>query len=227
MPLAAASNKPNPIIITQMTSPLVLLTGATGFVGAHVLHELITNNHRVIAPVRPCSLSKTDFFLKKYINHPGALKFVEVADQTDTAAMLPLLEGVTAVIHMASIIPNGVQPARGVEKDMLEPVLGMITALFEACLQVDTVKRFVFTSSTVAVYGTIDLTKKEYTEDDWNPLTLAEVMKEWDPVKAYSGTKIFGEKRLAELTKENKPTFDVVVLCLTSKSWILFFHYLY
>lgn len=203
-----------------MTSPLVLLTGATGFVGAHILHELITTNHRVIVPVRPGSLAKTDFFVKKYSNQPGVVKFVAVADLTDTAMMLALMEGVTAVIHTASIIPSGVAPVGGVEKEMLEPMLGVATALFEAALQVDTVKRFVLTSSSVAVFRAVDLTKKEYTEEDWNSITLADVTGEWDVTNAYSGTKVFVEQKLWELTKEKKPAFDVVVICLPSKPGI-------
>lgn len=203
-----------------MTSPLVLLTGATGFVGAHILEKLISNNYHVIAPIRPSSLQKTDFFMKKYSGYPGALKFVEVADHTDMAAMLPLLKGVTAVIHTASIIPGHELPAGGVEKDLLEPVIGMITALFEASLQVDTIKRFVLTSSSVAVFCPPDGARKEYTEDDWNPLTLDEVKEEYNPTKGYSATKLFGERKLWELTKEKKPSFDVVVLCLSSKSGI-------
>lgn len=203
-----------------MASPLVLLTGATGFVGAHILHELIITNHRVIVPVRSSSLEKTDFFVKKYSNQPGVVKFVAVADLADMATMLALMKGVTAVIHTASIIPSSVAPAGGVEKDMLEPMLGMFTALFEAALQVDTVKRFVLTSSSVSVFNSLDLTKKEYTEEDWNPITLADVTKEWNPTNAYSGTKVFVEQKLWELTKEKKPAFDVVVICLPSKPGI-------
>lgn len=187
--------------------------------GAHILHELISTNHRVIIPVRPSSLAKADFFVKKYSSQPGVVKFVAVEDQTDVATMLPLLKGVTAVIHAASIIPGAVAPAGGVVKDILDPVVAMATALFEASLQVDTVKRFVFTSSSVAVFRDLDLTKKEYTEEDWNPLTMTEVTEgEWDPVKVYMGTKVFAEQKLWALTKEYKPAFDVVVICLPSKS---------
>lgn len=208
------------LITIEMSSPLVLLTGGTGFVGAHILHQLIVANNRVIVPVRPSSLAKTDFFVKKYSNQPGAVKFVAVADQTDVAAMLPLLKGVTAVVHAASIIPGPVAPAGGSYKDLIQPVVAMVAAVFEAALQVDTVKRFVFTSSSVAVFQTLDLTKKAYTEEDWSPLTLDEVLGEWDPAKVYMGTKIFAERKLWEMTKEYKPAFDVVVICLPSKSGV-------
>lgn len=203
-----------------MSSPLVLLTGGTGFVGAHILHELITTNHRVIVPVRPSSLAKTDFFVKKYSHLPGAVKFVAVADQTDAASIIPLLKGVEIVIHAASIIPTAQPPAGGSDKEIIQPVLALVTAVFEASLKVDTVKRFVFTSSSVAVFVTLDLTKKEYTEEDWNPLTMDEVLKDWDPTRVYMGTKIFAEKKLWELTKQHKPAFDVAIICLPSKSGI-------
>lgn len=200
-----------------MTQSLVLLTGATGFVGAHILHELITKNHRVIVPIRPASASKADFFVEKYKDYPGALRFVEVADQTDATALVPHLKGVEAIIHTASIAPGFGGPAKDAVKEVLEPVAGMITALFEAALQVDSVKRFVFTSSSTAVYGTVDLGKKEYTEDDWNPITVKDVQGPWDPSQIYRASKTLGEKRLWKLTEEYKPAFDVVILCPPSK----------
>lgn len=93
----------------------------------------------------------------------------------------------------------------------------MVEALFEAAVEAGDVERFVLTSSSTAVYRAVDLSKGEYTEDDWNTVTLEEVLSVWDPAEAYSASKTFGERRLWELTAEVRPGFEVVVLCPPSR----------
>lgn len=200
-----------------MSSRLILLTGATSFVGAQILNELVNANHRVIVVLRSASLSKIPFIKQKYSNRPGAVQFAEVADQTNAASYLPHLKGVEAIIHTAAIIPKLIKPEQDAEKEVLEPMVAMVTALFEAALQVDTIKRFVVTSSSVTVYGKVDYSKKEYTEEDWNDVTVKDVLAEFNPGVIYAASKVFGERRLFELTKEKKPAFDVVTLCIPSK----------
>lgn len=95
---------------------------------------------------------------------------------------------------------------------------GMVEALFEAAVEAGgDVERFVLTSSSTAVYRAVDLSKGEYTEDDWNTVTLEEVLSVWDPAETYSASKTFGERRLWELTAEVRPGFEVVVLCPPSR----------
>lgn len=71
----------------------VLLTGATGFVGSHVLSELQDHGHEVIAPVR-------DDAHREPVARAGATPVV--VDLYDRPALVELLGDADAAIHTAS-----------------------------------------------------------------------------------------------------------------------------
>ena len=81
----------------------VLLTGGAGFIGRHVLRELIARGHavRVLDSLRPD------------VHGEGAAKSIEgaelmVADVRDAAAIDAALRGVDAVVHLAAKVGLGV-----------------------------------------------------------------------------------------------------------------------
>jgi hypothetical protein len=81
-----------PIPLSKMSSKSVLLTGATGSVGAHVLQQLLENGHSVTAVVR--SLKKSSKFLsQKYASSFESGKFViaEVPDLTGMSNFFALI----------------------------------------------------------------------------------------------------------------------------------------
>jgi hypothetical protein len=72
-----------PIPLFKMSSTSVLLTGATGSVGAHVLQQLLEGGHNVTAVVR--TLKKSSQFLsQKYSSslESGKFTIAEVPDLT-------------------------------------------------------------------------------------------------------------------------------------------------
>jgi dTDP-L-rhamnose 4-epimerase len=81
----------------------VLLTGAAGFIGRHVLRELITRGHevRAIDSLRADVHATTDWA------PPAGITF-EQADVRDAAALDRLLVGVDAVLHLAAKVGLGV-----------------------------------------------------------------------------------------------------------------------
>jgi len=114
----------------------VLLTGANGFIGAHLTAALISAGHKVVAAVR----------------NPEALaaRFPDVeaiaADMnhdTTPAAWLPRLQGVDAVINCAGVLQGG----RG--QDMAAIHHHAPAALFDACVKAG-VKRVVQISAISA-----------------------------------------------------------------------------
>ena len=73
--------------------PLVLVTGVSGFIGAHVLSQLVAKGYLVRGTVR--SQDKADYFRTKY---PEATKseqisFVVVADIAQSGAFKDAIKG--------------------------------------------------------------------------------------------------------------------------------------
>ena len=81
----------------------VLLTGGAGFIGRHVLHELLRRGHavRILDSLRPD------------VHVPDTARTAEgaellVADIRDAAAVDRALQGVEAVVHLAAKVGLGV-----------------------------------------------------------------------------------------------------------------------
>ena len=72
----------------------VLVTGATGFIGAHVVKELLSRGVRVRAMVRDLSLAKM-------FEHDNNLEIVK-ADLFDIESLRSAVDGCKEVIHCAA-----------------------------------------------------------------------------------------------------------------------------
>lgn len=115
-------------------SGLVLLTGATGFVGSHVAEALDDSGHALRCTVRASSSLR-------WIEHLD----VETvrADLRDEAALRSALEGVDRVVHVAGV-------TRAPSPELFRTVNAEATeALARAAVEAD-VERFVFVSSLAA-----------------------------------------------------------------------------
>ncbi|HSW13114.1 MAG TPA: NAD(P)-dependent oxidoreductase [Solimonas sp.] len=77
----------------------VLLTGAFGNIGSHVLHHLLAAGHELVC------LDLENPRTRALAEALGARIRVVWGDMCDPAVMAQALEGVDAVVHMAAIIP--------------------------------------------------------------------------------------------------------------------------
>jgi nucleoside-diphosphate-sugar epimerase len=93
----------------------VALTGATGFIGSHVLTELTDHGHEVTALVR-------DDAHAEQVRARGAVPVV--IDLSDPAAVASLLRGVDAAIHTAS-------PGDATSADLDSAVVDAVIAAFD------------------------------------------------------------------------------------------------
>ncbi|RLG46657.1 MAG: hypothetical protein DRO06_04075 [Thermoproteota archaeon] len=114
----------------------VLVTGASGFVGGHLVEELLSRGYDVVGMVRPTS----DVGLLRELGVE-----LRVADLTDPPSLARAVEGVDAVVHLAAYYTfHGRR-----ELYRLVNVEGT-RALLEACVRRG-VRRFVYCSTTEAV----------------------------------------------------------------------------
>ncbi|KAL3412859.1 pyridoxal phosphate-dependent transferase [Aspergillus fumigatus] len=190
----------------------VLVTGATGFIGAHVVDSLLDRGITVRGATR--SLSKGEQMRAARPDHASRLEFVQIEDFSKLGGFDHVMEGVDAVIHVAS--PFTYNTTNNEQELILPAINGVKSILAASAKPGSTVKRVVLTSSFASV---IDISKNPgpdftYTGAHWNPITYEESV---DPatsaVVAYRGSKKFAELEAWNFMDREGPPFDLVTLC--------------
>ncbi|EJD39335.1 NAD(P)-binding protein [Auricularia subglabra TFB-10046 SS5] len=188
-----------------MSSPQrVLLTGASGFVAAHILHALLERGLWVRCTVRsqakaaaiaaqyPARASQLDFAIVPDIAAPGAFDGAVVADLA-----------LEYVVHTASPFHWNVADP---EREFLEPAVQGTRGLLESIKKAapSTVKRVVLTSRRVVYAPGL------MNDADWNPVTWEDRVN--NPMLTYIASKKFAELAATRFIEDEKPNFDLVVL---------------
>ena len=82
-------------------SKFILVTGATGFVGAHIVDEALRRGYKVRAVAR--STSKAERMIQDRPQYAGSLEFTFIDDLTTPGAFDNAIKGVDGVVHVASV----------------------------------------------------------------------------------------------------------------------------
>jgi nucleoside-diphosphate-sugar epimerase len=152
------------------TGPLIALTGATGFIGRHVLRELPKRGYRFRV------------LLRRPVDIPLDCASAVIGDLARPQNLSAALAGVDAVVHSAGV-SQGVSGLPDADHRILN---AEATHHLARAAQAARVKRFVFLSSIRAQTG--PTAEGRLTED--RPAT---------PTDAYGRSKLEAERRLAEL----------------------------
>lgn len=138
----------------QTNTTRVLVTGANGFIGSHLCRSLLAHGFKVIAGVRNGANLEN-------------LKDVDVSyvygDITKSETLAKLISSADVVLHNAGLVKSK-SLAR-----MIEVNTGGTEALFDACVNSEHVKRFVFISSLSACGPSSG--KPRVEDDEPAPLT--------------------------------------------------------
>jgi len=82
-------------------SGFVLVTGSTGFIGAHVVDTLLARGLKVRGATR--SLAKGDEMIRARPRYADKLEFVQIQDFEKPGGLTEAAKGVDVVIHVASV----------------------------------------------------------------------------------------------------------------------------
>ncbi|KAK0191229.1 hypothetical protein F5146DRAFT_1138017 [Armillaria mellea] len=85
-----------------MSGQLILVTGSTGFIGCHIVEQLLENGYRVRAVARSAKVEQLKSTYADFGDRFDAVGIIDIAEDTLTGAF----EGVDAVIHGATAMPT-------------------------------------------------------------------------------------------------------------------------
>lgn len=104
------------VVISQVTHTC---TGATGFIGAHVVDELLRRGIKVRGTTR--SLAKAQQMLRDRPEHAHNLEFQVLGDLATGGVFDEAVKGVDAIIHIASVSTAVLYLNRTVRKNTTIP----------------------------------------------------------------------------------------------------------
>lgn len=191
---------------------LILVTGGSGFLGSHVVIQLLQQGLSVRTTVRSQSRAED---AKAKLKYGGAteeqltrleiviLDLVESSDQEWAAAC----NGAKYVLHTAGMIATGKEKTY---QELLTPLRDGTLRLLRASVAAG-VKRFIFTSSIAAIaqgHGIKRTKSRPFTEEDWSDLTDAK-----EKLHVYPRAKTMQEQAVWEFMKADGNEMELVVIC--------------
>jgi len=186
-----------------MALPLILITGATGYLGGHIVQEALAAGY----PVRITSrAAKIDSAKKQFGEKVEVVSIDDIVEGDYTEA----LRGVGAVIHAAS-------PLAGREdvESMLKHAVGGATNILHQAAAAG-IKRIVVTSSA-ATLGDVITPEIVYSDtvlshNDWIPLTREIALApEANFMISYATSKVLAEKEVWKFADEH-PEVDITTI---------------
>jgi nucleoside-diphosphate-sugar epimerase len=154
----------NSPMVTAMRGELVLVTGGSGFIGAHCILQLLNAGHRVRTTVRSLNReADVRAMLKAGGSEPGDRLSFFAADLQDNAGWSAAVSGCDFVLHVASPFPPRVPKH---EDELILPAREGTLRVLRAGRDAG-VKRVVLTSSFVAIAYGQKPQKTPFNETNW------------------------------------------------------------
>lgn len=210
---------PRPSALAVMTSSLapplekgdlLLVTGATGFIGAHVVEQALKAGLRVRAVARTEAKASvlTQYFAARY---PGQWEVCIVPDMMAPNAYAAAMAGdVRGVAHIASVLTFSDEWDKVVPPSV-QGALGILRAAAAA----PSVQRVVLTSSSfAATYSHFEPDKAhDVTSDSWNEEVARRAKTNGNKKDIYAASKVLSEQAAWDFMRQESPHFTLTTIC--------------
>lgn len=192
----------SPFTMKNNTKTRVLVTGITGFIGAHVAVQLLKRGYAVRGTMR--NLQRRDNMMKILKENCGEsidIEF-ETAELTKAEDWDRAMDGVEYVMHIASPLPFDLKKD---ENDLIIPAReGTLNVLRAASNH--QVKRVVLTSSIAAIGHGHKKNYNTFTEEDWTNVNGG------NDVTPYVKSKTIAESEAWNFVKDPEITLELSVI---------------
>ncbi|KAI8677651.1 Epimerase domain-containing protein [Fusarium keratoplasticum] len=183
----------------------VLVTGANGLLGSHIVDQFLEYGYKVRGTVRDTEKNAwlQALFDKKY--GKGSFELFKVADLTAEGAFDEAVKGTSVVAHTATITSFAPDPS-----DVIPQAIAFAENALKSAYKENSVKRFVLTSSSsAAVLSIPGAPGVEVLEDTWNEFAVKAAWAEppYTPERGgvvYAASKTEAEKAVWKYHKENR-----------------------
>ena len=178
----------------------VLVTGSTGFIGLHCIHQLIEKGYSVNGTLRSKSREEEVRSSLKEANLSDANLSLYECDLMSDDGWEKAIDGCDYVLHIASPFINGLPDH---EDDLIKPALTGTQRILKLSATNPQIKKIIITSSFAAVGDTFN-GQTVFNESDWS-----------DPnnnkISAYNKSKTLAEKSAWDFMESN-PSFKLTVI---------------
>jgi len=168
----------------------ILVTGASGFIGAHTIIELLNAGYEVKGSIRDLKgAAKLRAVIEKHTKQIEQLELI-AATLTDSSCWEAAVSGCDGIIHVASPVPIE-QPKD--PNEIIVPARGGVLNVLAAAKSAG-IKRVVLTSSVAAVSANPEAGKVTQTAKHWSE-------PDYPSINAYGLSKTLAEKAAWEFVE--------------------------
>ncbi|XP_018438454.2 anthocyanidin reductase-like [Raphanus sativus] len=189
--------------------------GGTGNLASILIDRLLRNGYEVNTTVRDPENVKKMATLR-LIQEQGNLNIFK-ADLTDEGSFNSPISGCEYVFHVATPISFTSQDP---ERDMINPAIQGVINVLKSCLNSNSVKRVIYTSSAAAVsINNLPGPGLVMTEENWSDIDFLRKEKPFN--WGYPISKVLAEKAAYQFAEENKIDLVTVVPALIAGNSLL------
>ncbi|WVW79105.1 hypothetical protein I302_101070 [Kwoniella bestiolae CBS 10118] len=187
----------------------ILVTGASGYIAAHITREFLEQGYNVRGTVRDDA--KGEYLANLFKNAKGKFSYVIVREIAEEGAFDEAVKGMDGVAHVASPVTFVVKHLDDVAIPAVNGTVGILKSIQKNAPQV---RRVVYTASSGSINGPGGPPTK-YDERDWNKVDLETCDKLGSDAPGdskYRASKVLAEKAFWKFLEDEKPAFDGVTI---------------